>query len=120
MTFPFATSIVLVMGSPDAPPARLRCLVGGHLICAACGVACTMLLGYDLWVAAVAIGCAIALMHLMDVFHPPAGISPIIIASSQATPFFILSPVLAGVVLLAVYAGLFHFASGERWPKDWL
>ena len=120
MTFPFATSIVLVMGSPDAPPARLRCLVGGHVICAACGILCTLLLGFDLWVAAVAIGSAIALMHAFDAFHPPAGISPIIIASTHATPLFMLSPVLAGVAILAAYACLFHRATGEKWPNDWL
>src|SRR6516165_1171559 len=29
---PFATSIVLVLGSPDAEPAQPRALVGGHLV----------------------------------------------------------------------------------------
>jgi CBS-domain-containing membrane protein len=120
MWIPFSTSIVLVMGSPDAPPARLRCLVGGHVICATCGILCTLLLGFDTWVAAIAIGCSIAVMHLLDAFHPPAGISPIIIASTHATPLFMLSPVLAGVAILAAYACLFHRATGERWPKGWL
>jgi CBS-domain-containing membrane protein len=119
MTIPFATSIVMVMGSPDAPPARLRCLVGGHVICAACGILCTVLLGFELWVAAVAIGCAIALMHVFDAFHPPAGIGPIIIASTKATPLFILSPILTGVAILAAYALLYHRVTGEKWPRDW-
>ena len=117
---PFATSIVLVMGSPEAPPARLRCLVGGHLVCAACGVLCTLLLGFDLWVAAVAIGIAIAVMHLLDIMHPPAGISPIIIASTKASPLFILSPVGTGLLVLVTYAWVCHRMSGEKWPKDWL
>ena len=32
MAIPFATSIVMVMGSPQAEPAQPRALVGGHLI----------------------------------------------------------------------------------------
>jgi len=116
-TIPFATSIVLVMGSPDAPPARLRCLLGGHVICASSGIVCTMLLGYEPWVAAIAIGTAIVLMHTFDAFHPPAGISPIIIASTHATPLFILSPVLTGALILSAYAALYYRLSGESWPK---
>jgi CBS-domain-containing membrane protein len=116
---PFATSIVLVMGSPDAPPARLRCLVGGHVVCATSGVICTLLFGFDLWVAALAIGLAIAVMHLLDVFHPPAGISPIVIATTKASPLFIVSPVMTGATILALYAILFHRGTGEKWPGDW-
>jgi len=32
MAIPFATSIVLVMGSPEAEPAQPRALVGGHVV----------------------------------------------------------------------------------------
>ena len=32
MAIPFATSIVMVMGSPQAGPAQPRALVGGHLL----------------------------------------------------------------------------------------
>ena len=38
MFVPFATSIVLVMGTPDAEPAQPRALVGGHLVAAAVGL----------------------------------------------------------------------------------
>ncbi len=34
---PFATSIVLVIGSPDVEPAQPRALIGGHLISALIG-----------------------------------------------------------------------------------
>ena len=36
---PFATSIVLVIGSPDVEPAQPRALIGGHLISALVGLA---------------------------------------------------------------------------------
>jgi CBS-domain-containing membrane protein len=32
LRWPFATSIVLVLGTPDAGPAQPRALVGGHLV----------------------------------------------------------------------------------------
>jgi CBS-domain-containing membrane protein len=119
MWIPFATSIVLVMGSPEAPPAQPLRILGGHMVCAAAGIACTMLLGFDIWIAALAITVAIALMHAMDVFHPPAGVTPVIIVMSKASPLFILSPVLVGASLLIVYALLFHRLTGEKWPENW-
>lgn len=118
MWIPFATSIVMVMGSPEAPPAQPLRILGGHMVCAAAGIACTMLLGFDIWVAALAIGGAIAVMHVLDAFHPPAGISPIIIATSQASPEYVLFPVLAGVAILIAYAWIFHRITGTRWPSD--
>lgn len=118
MWIPFATSIVMVMGSPEAPPAQPLRILGGHTVCAAAGIACTMLLGFDIWVAALAIGTAIAVMHMLDVFHPPAGISPIIIATSQASPAYVLFPVLAGVAILIAYAWIFHRITGTSWPAD--
>jgi CBS-domain-containing membrane protein len=38
VAIPFATSIVLVLGSPQAPPAQPRALVGGHMICTLVGL----------------------------------------------------------------------------------
>jgi CBS-domain-containing membrane protein len=116
MAIPFATSIVMVMGSPDAPPAQPWRIVGGHLICAACGIAATTLLGFDMYVAALAVGVAMALMLVLDALHPPAGISPLIIAATHATPEFILSPVLTGALILLACAWVFHRLSGETWP----
>ena len=36
---PFATSIVLVIGSPDVEPAQPRALIGGHVVSALVGLA---------------------------------------------------------------------------------
>jgi CBS-domain-containing membrane protein len=41
---PFATSIVVVMGSPEAPPAQPRALIGGHLISTVIGLSVVKLL----------------------------------------------------------------------------
>jgi CBS-domain-containing membrane protein len=120
MMVPFATSIVLVMGSPEAPPARPRCIVGGHLLSAFAGIVCVLAFGDAVWVPAVGVGLAIALMHASDTFHPPAGISPLIITNAHATVFFIASPVLTGALILVAYAFAYHRLSGERWPERWV
>jgi CBS-domain-containing membrane protein len=120
MLVPFATSIVMVMGSPEVSPARPRCVVAGHVLSAIAGIACVTLLGDALWVSALGVGLAIVLMHAFDAFHPPAGISPIIITTAHATPLFILSPVAAGALILVAYAFAFHRLTGEKWPERWV
>jgi hypothetical protein len=68
---PFATSIVLVMGSPEAEPAQPRALVGGHLVSAAVGLLLLQVTGPGPWAAATAVGLAIIAMHATRTFHPP-------------------------------------------------
>src|SRR5712672_3336896 len=56
---PFATSIVLVIGSPEAEPAQPRALIGGHVVSTLVGLAVLYLTGPHAWAAAVAVGVAI-------------------------------------------------------------
>jgi CBS-domain-containing membrane protein len=76
---PFATSIVLVMGSPEADTAQPRALVGGHLISTIVGLIFVKVCGPDPWVAALAVGLSMIAMHLSGTFHPPAGIDPLVV-----------------------------------------
>jgi CBS-domain-containing membrane protein len=118
---PFATSIVLVMGSPEAKPAQPRALVGGHLISALVGLVVLAVAGPQLWAAALAVGLAIVAMHLAGAFHPPAGINPLIIVTSQMSWSFLLVPVAAGALLLLAFAWIWnnYVVRGQRWPERW-
>src|SRR3974390_2532660 len=49
---PFATSIVTVLGTPEAKPAQPRALVGGHLISTIVGLIVVKIFGPDPWAAA--------------------------------------------------------------------
>ena len=49
---PFATSIVLVIGSPEVEPAQPRALIGGHLVSTVVGLAMLKLAGPAAWAAA--------------------------------------------------------------------
>ena len=98
---PFATSIVLVMGSPEAEPAQPRALVGGHLVSAAVGLLLLQVTGPGPWAAATAVGLAIIAMHATRTFHPPAGIDPLVIVINNMPLSFFVVPVAVGACLLA-------------------
>ncbi len=85
---PFATSIVLVIGSPDVEPAQPRALIGGHLISALVGLAVLKLTGPQAWAAAAAVGLAILAMYVTGTFHPPAGINPLLVVSGNLPSTF--------------------------------
>jgi CBS-domain-containing membrane protein len=115
---PFATSIVLVMGSPEAKPAPPRALVGGHLLSAVVGLLTVTTVGPQPWAAALAVGIAMIVMHLTDSFHPPAGINPLLIVLNDRSWGFLLVPVGAGVVILVSFAYLWHNITRRRsWPE---
>jgi CBS-domain-containing membrane protein len=118
-SIPFATSIVLVMGSAEAVPAQPRALVGGHLVSALVGLLLVKAVGPGPFAAALAVGLAMAAMHLSRTFHPPAGINPLLIVLGDLPWSFFLVPVTAGALLLLAFAWLWH--NGVRrgsWPRE--
>ncbi len=108
---PFATSIVLVMGSPDAAPAQPRALIGGHLVSTLVGLVIVKTVGPGPWVAAFAVGVSIVAMHITRTFHPPAGIDPLIVVVNDLPWTFLLMPVAAGALALALFAYAWHWGS---------
>lgn len=119
-SIPFATSIVLVMGSPEAEPAQPRALVGGHVVSALVGLLVLQLTGPDAWAAALAVGIAIVAMHATRTFHPPAGINPLLIVTAAMPWTFLAVPVGAGALLLLVFAWTWNNIGAEKnWPQRW-
>jgi CBS-domain-containing membrane protein len=118
---PFATSIVLVIGSPEAEPAQPRALIGGHVVATLVGLAMLQLTGPHAWAAAAAVGLAILAMVVTGTFHPPAGINPLLVVSHNLPWTFLFAPVLAGAILLTGFAYLWHRGVRRRhWPQRWL
>ena len=118
---PFATSIVLVIGSPGVAPAQPRALIGGHVVSALVGLAVLKLTGPQAWAAAAAVGLSILAMYVTGTFHPPAGINPLLVVSGNLPWTFLLAPVLAGAVLLTAFAYLWHRGVRRQpWPQRWL
>ncbi|HTS39017.1 MAG TPA: HPP family protein [Xanthobacteraceae bacterium] len=125
MTIPFATSIVLVMGSPEADPAQPRALVGGHLVAALVGLVIVKLVGPNPWAAALAVGLAMVAMHLTGTFHPPAGINPLLVVVNNFSWTYLIVPVACGALLLVGFAYAWHnvarrgLSHGRPWPSRW-
>jgi CBS-domain-containing membrane protein len=125
MAIPFATSIVMVLGSPQAEPAQPRALIGGHLVSTLVGVLIVKLCGPAPWAAALAVGLAMIAMHLTGTFHPPAGIDPLVVVVNNMSWSFLLAPVGIGVLLLTLFAFVWHHlvARGpnraDAWPIQW-
>ena len=119
---PFATSIVLVIGSPDAEAAQPRALVGGHILSTLVGIAVLAVAGPHAWAAATAVGLAILAMYLTNTFHPPAGIDPLLVVSQNLAWTFLIAPVALGAVLLTLFAWVWHRWLRRRpWPRRcWL
>jgi len=117
---PFATSIVLVMGSPEIEAAQPRALVGGHLVASLVGLLVVKIIGPGPFAAALAVGLAMVAMHLTRSFHPPAGIDPLVIVVNDMSWSFLLAPVALGACLLAALAFVWHNVYRRRsWPERW-
>jgi CBS-domain-containing membrane protein len=125
MAIPFATSIVMVLGTPSAEPAQPRALIGGHLISTLVGLLVVKITGPSAWTAALAVGLAMIAMHLTNTFHPPAGIDPLVVVTNNMSWSFLVAPVAIGAVLLALFAFAWHNLvahganRGDSWPARW-
>jgi len=117
---PFATSIVLVLGAPEAEPAQPRALIGGHVVSMIVGLAVLKLTGPGASAAALAVGFAILAMYLTSTFHPPAGIDPLLVVANNLAWTFLFVPVLAGALLLTLFAYVWHrWLRRRHWPQRW-
>ena len=125
VAIPFATSIVVVLGSPKAEPAQPRALIGGHIVSTLVGLLIVKLCGPAPWAAALAVGLAMVAMHLTGTFHPPAGIDPLVVVVNSMSWSFLVAPVGIGALLLALFAYAWHNLAarganrGDTWPTRW-
>jgi CBS-domain-containing membrane protein len=125
VAIPFATSIVVVLGSPKAEPAQPRALIGGHLVSTLVGLLIVKLCGPAPWAAALAVGLAMVAMHITGTFHPPAGIDPLVVVVNNMSWSFLVIPVGVGALLLALFAFTWHnlvargVNKGDIWPVRW-
>jgi len=111
----FGASCVLLFALPEAPLAQPKNVIGGHLITSFIGLLAAHFLPASPFIVAFAVALGIALMVLTETVHPPAGGNPLLILLGPAVPpwSFLLTPVLAGTLLLVIIASLYHpFTTG--------
>ncbi|MDB5569761.1 MAG: hypothetical protein JWN93_944 [Hyphomicrobiales bacterium] len=109
---PFTTSIVLLMAAPASAYARARNVVGGHVLSALAGLLVALVAGDSPWMAAPAVGLAIAAMQATDTMHPPAGINALIMVVAHPSWTFVLMPAGLGALILVAFAWSYHRAAG--------
>ncbi|MBE9584467.1 HPP family protein [Mucilaginibacter sp. JRF] len=129
----FGASSVLIYGAINSPLAQPRNLIGGHVLCAIVGVTIHKLIPGEVWLtAALSVSLAIVTMQITKTLHPPGGATALIAnigsAKIQALGYFyVLSPVLSGVLILFFVAVICNNATSHRsypknkgWYKFWL
>ncbi|CAI8945250.1 HPP family protein [Pseudomonas donghuensis] len=117
---PFGASCVLAFGMPDSPLAQPRNIIGGHVIATLVGLAVLHTLGDSWWSAALAVGLALAAMQQTRTLHAPAGANPLVVIASHAPLSFVVTPVLAGsLVIVAVAWCLNNARQANSYPKYW-
>ncbi|MBC7388380.1 MAG: HPP family protein [Opitutaceae bacterium] len=126
----FGASSVLVYGIINSPLAQPRNLIGGHVICAIIGVTINKYLPFELWVnSALSVSLSIVMMQITKTLHPPGGATALIanIGSEKIQSlgyFYVISPVLTGVLILFVVALIFNnitpnrkYPANRMWPR---
>ena len=79
------------------------------------------LFGSEPWVMALAVATAIKVMQLTKNLHPPGGAVALVGVMSRAEWDFLLTPVLAGSVVLVLCSVVFNnLVPGRPYPKHWL
>jgi CBS domain-containing membrane protein len=121
----FGASSVLVYGAINSPLSQPRNLIGGHLLCAFVGVTVNKLVPGEVWLtSALSVSIAIVLMQITKTLHPPGGATALIanIGSVKIQAlgyFYILSPVLTGVMILFLVAMICNNATSHRsYPRN--
>lgn len=110
----FGASSVLVHGAIQSPLAQPRNLIGGHVISAIVGVSIYQFLPDILWITApLAVALSIVAMQVTKTMHPPGGATALIaiIGTDKINElgyFYVLSPVLSGVLILLLTALIFN------------
>lgn len=118
---PFGAAAVLVFAVPNSPLAQPRNLIFGNLLGGIVSVVMVYLFGSEPWVMALSVATAIKVMQLTKTLHPPGGAVALVGVMSQANLSFVLTPVVAGSVILLFCTFLFNNLMPDRsYPRHWL
>ena len=113
MVASMGASAVLLFAVPHSALAQPWNVVGGHLLSAFVGVSCSILIPDLMLAAAIAVGCAIAVMHYFRCIHPPGGATALsaVIGGPAVHAMgygYVLQPVLVNAVVILAIAVVFN------------
>jgi len=114
---PMGASAVLIYALPASPLAQPWAVVASHGVAALVGVICAAWIPDAAWAGAAAVGLAIAAMFALRCLHPPGGATALFAVLSHAVePRFVLFPVLANALLMALVGIAYNHLTGRRYP----
>lgn len=105
---PLGATAVLLFGQPASPLAQPMNIFGGYLMATILGVAAALAFPGVWWVAAIAVGVAIAGMLILRITHPPAGAVPLVALASPVQSASLFLTILIACVSLVGLALLHH------------
>jgi CBS-domain-containing membrane protein len=105
----FGATFVLIFALPDSPVVKPKNIVGGYLISTSISLLVFEFIGNDPFSLGLAFGLSFVLMQLTKTLHPPAGSIPLLILFVPPDWKFILTPILAGVIFILIYAKFYSF-----------
>ena len=119
-------SAVLLFAVPHGKLSQPWALFGGHIVSALIGVICFKFIADTFLAASLAVGLAIACMHLLNCIHPPGGATALAAviggpAIHQLGFEYILSPIFVNtLVIFLVAIGFNAFFPWRRYPAAFL
>jgi CBS domain-containing membrane protein len=118
---PMGASAVLLFGVPASPLAQPWSIIGGNFVAALVGVTAARWIASPLAAAAIAVGCAFAIMSLLRCIHPPSGAVALtaVLGGSHILSLgygFVLVPIGIDSLALVVTALLYNNLTGRSYP----
>jgi CBS-domain-containing membrane protein len=106
----FGSSCAILFGAPWLPAARPHRAMGGHLLSMTVAILFFQIFGNQWWVLGLAVGTALLLMVVLDLYHPPAGADPLAMIFLDRLEWdLLLMPVAAGTAVILTIAIGFSF-----------
>lgn len=105
----FGATFILIFALPDSPVVKPKNIVGGYLISTSISLLVFEFIGNDPFSLGLAFGLSFVLMQLTKTLHPPAGSIPLLILFVPPDWKFILTPILAGVIFILIYAKFYSY-----------
>ncbi len=104
---------VLLFAVPHGKLSQPWSLFSGHLVSAGIGVTCFLIVPNIFLATGLAVGLAIAVMHVLRCIHPPGGATAIaaVIGGPVITDLgyqFLITPILLNVVVIFIVAVVFN------------
>ena len=115
----FGSSMVLLYGYPESPFAQPKNVFFGHLVTSVVGLVVLHFISLPIFLTIpLAVGLGVGFMILLNVTHPPAGGNPIIVIIGSVSFDYLLSPVIAGSLIIIVSSIVINrFILKKSYPK---